>query len=229
MFWQEDEGEKDFPISDAVVDVLFALKGKRIPVDHAYALSQAIQAQVPWLTACPEAGIHSIHVAGSQNGWERPAHAPDQYLILSRRTKLRIRIPREQLDRLRTDLEGKTLDLAGCSLRIGEGHRRSLDQARTLFSRHVVMKPQQPEAQFLREMVGLLRAMKIPVRKALCGKETLLTTPDGPLPTRSLMLADLSPEESIRLQQQGLGSHREMGCGLFIPHKGIDPVVKKNP
>jgi CRISPR/Cas system CSM-associated protein Csm4 (group 5 of RAMP superfamily) len=40
------------------------------------------------------------------------------------------------------------------------------------------------------------------------------------------MLADLKPEESLRLQQQGLGPHRLMGCGIFIPHKGIDAVHK---
>ncbi len=228
MFWQEDEAEKDFPVSDAVVDVVFRLEGKRIPVDHAYALAQAIRTQAPWLGGYSEVGIHSIHVAASQNGWERPAHAPDQYLILSRRTKLRIRIPKEHLAQLCTDLEGKVLDIAGCPVRIGKGHHRPLDRARTLFSRYVVMKPQQPEVQFLEEMAGLLQTLGIQVRKALCGKETSLHTPEGPLPTRSLLLADLSPEESVRLQQRGLGPHREMGCGLFIPHKGIAPIVRNS-
>jgi hypothetical protein len=68
--------------------------------------------------------------------------------------------------------------------------------------------------------------MDIRVRKALCGKTTALAAPDGPIETRSLMLADLTPEESLRLQQQGLGPHRAMGCGLFIPHKGIAAVHK---
>ncbi|NCA73146.1 MAG: type I-MYXAN CRISPR-associated protein Cas6/Cmx6, partial [Sphingobacteriia bacterium] len=36
--------------------------------------------------------------------------------------------------------------------------------------------------------------------------------------------AVLTREESIRLQREGLGPHRGLGCGLFIPHKGIDPV-----
>jgi hypothetical protein len=62
------------------------------------------------------------------------------------------------------------------------------------------------------------------VRKALCGKATPLATPNGMVHTRSLMLADLSVEESVRLQQHGLGPHRELGCGIFIPHKGVDAV-----
>jgi hypothetical protein len=40
------------------------------------------------------------------------------------------------------------------------------------------------------------------------------------------MLADLTAEESVRLQEQGLGPLRQMGCGIFIPHKGIDAVKK---
>ena len=31
-------------------------------------------------------------------------------------------------------------------------------------------------------------------------------------------------EESVRIQQEGIGDMRTMGCGIFIPHKGIDAV-----
>jgi len=48
--------------------------------------------------------------------------------------------------------------------------------------------------------------------------------PDGSIFTRSLMVADLEPEQSVRLQQIGLGEGRTIGCGLFIPHKGIKAV-----
>ena len=38
------------------------------------------------------------------------------------------------------------------------------------------------------------------------------------------MLADLDVEEAVILQQRGIGRHKKMGCGLFIPHKGIKAV-----
>jgi hypothetical protein len=38
------------------------------------------------------------------------------------------------------------------------------------------------------------------------------------------MVADLAPDESVLLQRRGLGPLRHMGCGIFIPHKGIDSV-----
>jgi hypothetical protein len=35
------------------------------------------------------------------------------------------------------------------------------------------------------------------------------------------MLAGLRLEQSLALQRHGLGDERKLGCGLFIPHKGI--------
>jgi hypothetical protein len=58
----------------------------------------------------------------------------------------------------------------------------------------------------------------------LCGIEHLIHTPSRPVRTRSLMLADLTVEESVRLQQSGLGPLRQLGCGLFLPHKGISEL-----
>jgi hypothetical protein len=69
-----------------------------------------------------------------------------------------------------------------------------------------------------------LRDMGIKPKKMLCGTETIINIPDKQLSTRSLMLADLSVEESVQLQMKGLGSHRWLGCGLFIPHKDIKEV-----
>jgi len=38
------------------------------------------------------------------------------------------------------------------------------------------------------------------------------------------MIADLKPGESLSIQQFGLGEERKLGCGLFLPHRGIDAV-----
>jgi hypothetical protein len=58
----------------------------------------------------------------------------------------------------------------------------------------------------------------------LCGMERVIATPDRKIQARSLMLADLAVEESVRLQQRGLGPGRTLGCGLFLPHKDINEV-----
>jgi CRISPR-associated protein Cas6 len=225
MFWQDDEDTPEITIPDNVVDVLFALQCREIPVDHCHALSTALLDAAPWLDE-PGCGIHSIHVAGSQNGWERPSHGVDQALLLSRRTKLSIRVPRERVEQLRAALEGKTFDVGGAALGVGSGKPKALSQAATLFARYVAGPAELDEEGFLRWAAEALTALDIRMRKALCGKATALATPAGPLITRSLMLANLSADESVRLQERGLGPHRVMGCGLFIPHKGIDAVQK---
>jgi len=39
------------------------------------------------------------------------------------------------------------------------------------------------------------------------------------------MMVDLSFDESIALQQRGLGKHFKLGCGVFLPHKSLDAVA----
>jgi CRISPR-associated protein Cas6 len=222
MFWQEDPADKAFEVPDDIVDVLFAIDCKRLPVDHALALSAALQHALPWLGEVAGLGVHTVYVAGSQNGWQRP----DQDLMVSRRTKLTIRIPKDRITALTEGLKGKTLDVDGCPLTVGDGKPKPLSKETTLFARYVATEPEDTEERFLTWAASELGRIGIRVRKALCGKSTPLAGPSGPIHTRSIMLADLSPEESVHLQQTGLGPYRSMGCGIFIPHKGIDAVKK---
>ena len=226
MCWQEDDSEREYQVPDDVVDVRFAIDCRRIPVDHAFALAHAIEMALPWITEEADAAIHTIHVAGSQNGWERPPHSADAHLMVSRRTKLVIRLPSHRVAPLRSGLEGATLDVDGCAVRVGEGKVSSLTTESTLLARYVVPPAGDSEAEFLAWAAAELGHMGIRLRKALCGRATTITTPAGALPTRSLLLADLAPEDSVRLQQLGLGAHRRMGCGIFIPHKGVEAVRK---
>jgi CRISPR-associated protein Cas6 len=226
MFWEEDNANQRPELPDDVVDLLFSIDCRELPVDHAYSLSRAIRDELPWLEDEARAAVHTIHVAGSQNGWERPAHDGDQLLILSRRTKLTLRVPVERLEDA-ARLTDRKLDLGGFPLKIGKSKTRPLTKQGTLFSRYVVCQAGEEEHDFLRRMATELAAMGIPMKKALCGKETALRTPDGLVHTRSLLLANLSLEHALLLQRLGLGPHRLMGCGIFLPHKGIDPVKKQ--
>ena len=109
---------------------------------------------------------------------------------------------------------------------IGRARVKSLSRQGTLFARHIVLEPgeEDDENTFLMRLARQLQARSIQVKKALCGTTRYIDTPDGSITTRSLLLADLKPEDSVALQQEGLGSHRHFGCGIFLPHKGIDPV-----
>ncbi|MEN8176455.1 MAG: type I-MYXAN CRISPR-associated protein Cas6/Cmx6, partial [Pseudomonadota bacterium] len=217
MFWQEDDGKQEFQVPDRVVDLLFSIDCREIPVDHAHALSSALRQVLPEIREDGRIGVHSIHVAGSQNGWERPDHSTEEHLVVSRRTKLTLRVPKERADQVSDRLSGVTLDVGGCTLTIGKPKERLLSRQGTIFSRYVVCDENEEELDFLNRMAKELAEQGIRMRKALCGKTTPLHTPGDPIHTRSLMLADLSPEESVRLQENGLGPGRDMGCGIFLP------------
>jgi CRISPR-associated protein Cas6 len=207
-----------------VVDLSFAITGRLLPVDHAYALAEAVWAVLPWLRTEPNAGIHQIHVAESGNGWYRPDEASGQRLHLSRRTKMVLRLPKERLGQARR-LVGATLDVGGCPLEVGKSSVRPLSTLPTLFARYVATPPESDEQQFLSHAAGLLEGEGCPVRKLVCGRAHVIRTPGGDILTRSLMVADLEVQASVKLQQQGLGPGRQLGCGLFLPHKGVGPQV----
>ncbi|MEN8178775.1 MAG: type I-MYXAN CRISPR-associated protein Cas6/Cmx6 [Pseudomonadota bacterium] len=219
MFWQDDADEKQFVVSDEVIDMLFKIKCSTLPVDHAWPLSEAILAELPWFADDPQAGLHLIYGADSGNGWERPQDG-DDLLYLSRRTRLVLRLPKHRVADAGA-LTGATLRIQGNSLAIGDAHTRSLATTTTLYCRHLVTDTEMKENEFMDLAVQALRDMQIRFKKILCGKSRNFATPDGDLPTQSLMVAGLPLEDSITLQQYGLGPHRNRGFGLFVPHKTV--------
>jgi len=223
IYWEEDQKKEPYQAPENVVDISYLLTGKTLPIDHAHALSKAIMEALPWFKDEPDAGVHLIHVAASSNGWERPEDSPSGVLHLSRRTRMTLRIPSHRIEEAKK-LSGQILDIAGESVIVGKSSVKHLSTLPTLFSRHVVTGEDQEESDFMDEIYKEFMELGIKARKILCGKSHQMNTPDGVIHTRSVMVADLEPEQSVLLQEKGLGTHRKMGCGLFLPHKGIKPV-----
>lgn len=206
-----------------MVDLSFRIRCHCLPVDHAHALSQALQMHLPWLREEVRAGVHVIHGAASGNGWFRPDEDKGELLYLSRRTRMTLRLPQSRLGDAGR-LEGVTLDIEGHSLQVGAADVRPFTRSSTLYARSILAAETEGEEAFLGGAVARLAERGVHVRKALCGRSHRIKTPQGGLFARSLMLAELRPEESIALQGEGLGEGRMLGCGLFIPHKGIRAV-----
>jgi CRISPR-associated protein Cas6 len=224
MYWNDDTDKKaGFAVPDDVVDVAFRIGCPTLPLDHAHSLSTALLKALPWLEEEAYAGIHLIHGAASGNGWFRPEDTENELLHLSKRTRMRLRVPRERLQDAQA-LSGQSLDIEGHPLEVGKSEVSLLSSLPTLFSRYVITREELDETQFLQEVAEQLQALDIPCRKMLGGISHTMKFPDGAVFTRSLMVADLEPEQSVRLQQVGLGEGRTIGCGLFLPHKGINPV-----
>ncbi|MEZ5540803.1 MAG: type I-MYXAN CRISPR-associated protein Cas6/Cmx6 [Pseudomonadota bacterium] len=225
MYWNDEQEKKpEFVIPDDVVDLAFRMIGcPTLPLDHAHALSSALLEALPWLEDEAHAGVHLIHGAASGNGWYRPEDSTHEVLHLSRRTRMRLRVPKHRLDEAR-GLSGRKLDIDGHPLELGDSEVFLLSSLSTLFARYVITGADTDEQAFLETAARELRELDIDCRKLLGGISHALQFPEGPLHTRSLLVADLTPEQSVRLQQVGLGAGRHIGCGLFLPHKGIQPV-----
>ena len=227
MFWEEDKNENEpYVVPDDVVDLVYRIKCRCLPLDHAHSFSAAIQDSLPWLGGEPQAGIHLIHGAESGNGWMRPQEGANELLHLSHRSRMTLRMPRHRVEDARA-LIGTTLDIDGYELTVGDISVKRFSALPTQFARYVVVPEgigQDDEEAFMVYVVEQLTALNIKVRKMLCGRTHSIGRPGGNLYTRSVMLADLEVEEAVKLQQEGIGEHKKTGCGLFIPHKGIKAV-----
>ena len=223
MRWEEDSNDEALAFTADAVDVAFRLSGRWLPVDHACALRAEVLKTLPWLVDEPAAGIHSIHGAASGNGWERPGRGSDQMLALSRRTRLMLRVPVRRAEAT-SALCGHRLDLDGCAVVTGARQPRPLRPAGTVFARYVVDEEGGDEERFVERVASALEALSVPARKLLCGRSHRIESAQGVLCARSVLIAELGPEESLTVQSRGIGPGRLLGCGLFVPHKDVGPV-----
>jgi CRISPR-associated protein Cas6 len=204
---------------DEIVDAAFAIECRSLPVDHAWALSRAIQAALPWFADEPQAGLHTVHGAASGSGWMRP-EGEDALLQLSHRTRLVLRLPERRMADAAA-LSGRTLEVAGFPMRVGRLSPRPLLRISSLFSRSVIFQEADDETGFLAAATEALRGLGVQASTMLCGRNVTLATPQRTYRTRSLMVTVATPAQSLALQRHGLGEARKLGCGLFIPHKDV--------
>jgi CRISPR-associated protein Cas6 len=194
------------------VDLVFSVCGNSIPRDHGFLLWRELRTCLPWLDAETQVGIHTI----------RGAPGNDDMLLLTRRAKLVLRLPQARVADAQS-LNGRQLDLDGCVLQIGGATQRPLLAFPTLYS-HLVCTGSDDELAFLRDINAQLEQINVACR-LLCGKRRALRTGQTEVRGYSLMLHDFKLGQSTLLQQVGLGGHRKLGCGIFVPHKSIAAVA----
>jgi CRISPR-associated protein Cas6 len=211
------------------VDLIFPANGSAVPRDHGYALYGAVSRIVPGVHQSKDVGIFPI----------RGTPAGDGTLLLTERSAVRFRLPAGRLPEL-LPLAGKALELDGHRLRLGVPHVAALVPAPALASSLVLIKLADkgdpaaggivtPDA-FLASARRKLLAMEI---QAEPGLQKLRTGPRADQARRriirvkdqthvgfAMIVQGLTAEESIRLQEEGLGGRRLMGCGLFLPARG---------
>jgi CRISPR-associated protein Cas6 len=197
--------------SQEMVDVAFAVQCAGLPRDHAASLAAALCQRLPWLSQEPISGIHPI----------RLVHGLGAQALLSQRTRLLLRVPAPRVADLLA-LDSAELNLDGQALRLGAPQARELLPHGTLYA-HRVAADSADEPAFMAGVARELLALDI-TAEPVCGKHQAFDRAGATQHAFSLMLHGLNPAQSLRLQQQGLGPQRLLGCGIFVPHKSAAAV-----
>ena len=193
------------------VDLIFPISGQFLPRDHAQALKDALCRAWPWLETEPLAGVQGIKLVP---GLEAQA-------MLSGRAKLLLRLSRERASEL-IEAAGIALEVAGPALPRDVPHVRALVPHRTLYA-SLGAAADADEVAVMADVARALTELGVGGER-VCGKRQQLVLARGAVTTFSLMLHGLAPEPSLHLQQRGIGPHRLLGCGIFIPHKSAAAV-----
>jgi len=195
-----------------IVDMVFSISGHSIPRDHGFMLWRGLRACLPWLSEETDLGIHAI----------RGAPGNDDMLLLTQRASLVLRLPETRLADVQS-LSGRQLDLDGHTLQIGSTRQRPLQAFATLYS-PLVCTGNEDELDFLDVIAAQLKQMNVTC-KFMCGKQRSLRAEQAVIRGYSLMLHGLGADQSLLLQQTGVGEHRKLGCGILVPHKSIAAVA----
>jgi CRISPR-associated protein Cas6 len=204
------------------VDLLFPVVGTRLPTDHAYGLYGACCRLLPCL--------HD----GSMRFGMAPVTGPHigngLLQIDPKQSRFRLRVAASDLPRV-LPLAGKGLEVTGHRIRLGVPQIEALQPAPALIARTVAIKKAK-EADLFRDSarkqldeLGVGGNLRLPVRISRDGSREpirrVLRIKDVRIVCYSLLVEGLKPEESLRLQEAGLGGRRHLGCGMFLPaHEG---------
>ncbi len=141
--------------------------------------------------------------------------------LLPGRGRLVLRVPRTRAAAL-AQLAGVSLDVAGEELVLGGPHTRELLGHATLYA-YSVAAATTDELDFMQTVAEELDALGIRGH-SVCGKQHHKVLASGRLDCFSLMLHGLGIDQSLLLQERGLGGRRLLGCGIFVPHKSAAAV-----
>ena len=193
-------------VAPEMIDAVFDVSGGMLPATYPFALWAALVRHVPALQEDASVGVIPLRTAASEAG-----------MLLPKRAKLALRLP-AALSGHSASLSEKPLDIGSGILQLGKGKLRQIQAYPTLHA-HLVIGVED-EMEFLHDVAARLDELGI-AGKLLCGMRNSLAAPDRTIHGYSLVIHDLKPDASLRLQYTGLGADRRFGCGIFVPYKVI--------
>ena len=190
------------------VDLAFRLNGTVIPVDHGYALYAALSQMVPEIHQATDIGVQPIRGIYSGNG----------KLQLADSSRLVLRLPDAAIHPY-LKLAGKRLSVGEYPLSAGIPEVRMLLPVACLRARLVTIKGFLQEAEFLAAAGRQLQSLCITCDTRL-GQRRTFRLKEKQVVGFEMTVDGLTAEDSVKLQEHGLGGRRKMGCGMFVPSEG---------
>lgn len=213
-------------VNSSAVELHFPLQGGTIPGLHSYALYSALSKLIPEAHSAEWLGVHSIKGRRIDGG----------LIQLGRFAKLRLRMPAEKTPVL-CALAGRTLNIDGHQLKCGIPEIHPLKPAQILRSRLVMIKCKDSKGKTA-EPVTFLESLKKQISDLGVSADAILEKDLSPqtgeeclarrvirvkssmLTGYGVLLTNLNEQDSLKIQEVGLGGKRRMGCGLFDPLEG---------
>lgn len=195
------------------ISVHFPVQGRQLPADHGYALHAAITRAVPALHSVGWLGVELI----SGVPWKQGI-----IVLPTRGATLRLRLPADNFGHV-LPLAGKRLDFADHSIRLGIPSAHPLQPAASLYARVVTIKNFTEPEPFLEaarrqlDALGVKADLELPTGDQGRFRRRVVTIRGQHIVGFSLAAHNLSDEDSLKLQSNGLGGRRSMGCGIFNP------------
>jgi CRISPR-associated protein Cas6 len=194
--------------SEPKVDLCFQSLGQTLPVDHGFALYGAISRVLPAIHEDVEIGLKLI----------RGRYIGDGILDISPYSELVLRLPTNKIGQY-LKIAGKSLDISSHKLTIGVPKTKALIPAVALFAQLVTTKNGHDQNRFEAEIKTQMEKMNVE-GKLTVEKRRTFQVHGKQVVGYSVLATELTAEESITLQENGLGGRRKMGCGFFEVWEG---------
>jgi CRISPR-associated protein Cas6 len=197
------------------VELKFPVRGKYLPADHNYGLYAALVHLIPELRQENTVSILTIPGFGDQDG----------KIILTEKSCIRIRLPISKIP-LIYRLAGKRVSIGIHEIQIGIPEVLLMRPAARLKSRIVTIKGYTEPEPFLSvaqrhlNELGISGEVTIPIDRNGKPSRKTIKIKRYTIVGFTTEVSNLTDEDSLKLQQWGLGGKRHMGCGFFIPFKG---------
>lgn len=202
-----------------IIDLVYKVSGDQLPADHNHRLLGALSQKLPVIHNLEHLSINTIAGIADKKG----------KIQLTPQSKLRLRLPVEAITHV-YQLAGEELIIGEHIIKLGNPHIQTLQPIDTLQARLVTIKGYTEPPSFLEAAHRQLQALQIdanigiPANEQGEPKRLTLKIKKYTIVGFSVVVSDLNPDDSIKLQIHGLGGKRRLGCGVFCPNA---PIYRK--